>query len=320
MLIINESTIRKVISHKEIIVSIEDAFRTYESGNFSMPNRIHINNKENTLLYMPCFTDEIFGTKSLTVFPENNRVNKPIIDGFMTLNDPKTGAPLAIIDGKILTSLRTGAVGAVGCKFLSREDSSTLGIIGAGIQGIYQSIFISKIRPIKKVKVFDLNKEKLKKFEEILKQEVPHLEVKVCNNPDETLVESHIVVTTTTSTTPVLSNNPELLKGKVFIGIGSFKPNMREYPKEVYPLLDRVYTDTSFACEESGDLLYPLENNLITSNQVLTIGSLITRKEIPSGETQFFKSVGMALLDLFVAKAIYDKVKVLKNQENITVF
>ncbi len=117
MIVINENLIKKVISFEEIMESLEEAFLIYESGNFSMPDRIHVENKKNTLLYMPCFTDEIFGTKSLTIFPENSKVNKPVIDGFMTLHDPATGSPLAIIDGKILTALRTGGVGGVGCRY-----------------------------------------------------------------------------------------------------------------------------------------------------------------------------------------------------------
>jgi len=308
MIIINENIIKKVISFDEIMASLEDAFLTYESGNFSMPDRIHVDNKENTLLYMPCFTDEIFGTKSLTIFPENSRINKPVIDGFMTLHDPDTGSPLAIIDGKILTALRTGGVGGAAARLLSSKGSSVLGIVGAGVQGIYQTLFISKVRPIKKVKVYDSNKKNLKIFIQSIKEELPYMEVVVCAATEELLEESHIVVTATNAEKPVLPGKTELLKGRLFVGIGSYKPSMREFPEEIYPLLDKIYTDTYFACEESGDLAYPLENKLITREQVSTIGTAIGSKGNISDETVLFKSVGMALLDLFVAKTIYQKV------------
>jgi ornithine cyclodeaminase/alanine dehydrogenase-like protein (mu-crystallin family) len=312
MIVINENLIRKVISFEEIMASLEEAFLIYESGNFSMPDRIHVENKKNTLLYMPCFTDEIFGTKSLTIFPENSKVNKPVIDGFMTLHDPATGSPLAIIDGKILTALRTGGVGGVGCRYLSDENASVLGIIGAGVQGIYQTIFISKVRPIKKVRIFDLNTDTIKTFVKFVKEELPHLEIVICDTTEEVLTGADIVVTATNSNKPVLPNKTQLLKGKLFIGIGSYKPSMREFPDKLYPLLNKVYTDTTFACEESGDLHYPLKNNLITSDQISTIGSIIAKKTKILDETMFFKSVGMALLDLLVAKAIYQKVIGLK--------
>lgn len=312
MIIINENIVKKVISFDEIMGSLEEAFLTYDRGEFSMPDRIHVENKENTLLYMPCFTGEIFGTKSLTIFPENSRVEKPVIDGFMTLHDPKTGTPLAIIDGKILTALRTGGVGGAAARLLSTKDASVLGVVGAGVQGVYQTLFISKVRPIKKVKVYDTNKKNLETFMQSIKEKLPSMEVVVCASAEELLEESHIVVTATNAENPVLPGKPELLKGRLFIGIGSYKPSMREYPEEIYPLLDKIYTDTHFACEESGDLAYPLEKELITREQVATIGTAIGSSDSTSDETILFKSVGMALLDLFVAKTIYQKVITLR--------
>jgi len=306
MIFLNRAAIEKIISLEEVMDSVENAFLAYEDNKFDMPDRIHVNNKENTLLYMPCFTNEIFGTKSLTIFPENSQVGKPVIDGFMTLNDPNTGEPLAMIDGKTLTEVRTGAVGGVGAKYLSEMNSSTLGLIGTGVQGFQQILFISKVRPIKKVKIYGSNIEKLKDFSNRLKKKID-VEVVICSSVEEILEGTDIVVTATSSDNPVLPNKAELLKGKTFIAIGSYKPTMRELPREIYPLVDKIYTDTYFAKEESGDLCYPLSEGLIKEEQIHTIGSFLKDKEKKIDETVFFKSVGMALLDLYVAKAIYEK-------------
>lgn len=306
MIFLNRETIEKIISLEETMDSVEDAFLAYESNNFKMPDRIHVNNNENTLLYMPCFTTKIFGTKSLTIFPKNSEVGKPVIDGFMTLNDPITGEPLAMIDGKTLTEIRTGAVGGVGAKHLSKIDSSTLGVIGAGVQGFQQILFISKVRPIKKVKIYGSNIEKLEDFSNRLRKKID-ADIVICGSVEEVLEGTDIVVTATSSDNPVLPNRPEFLKGKTFIAIGSYKPNMRELPKEIYPLVNKIYTDTYFAKEESGDLCYPLSENLIEEKQIYTIGSLLKNKEEKIDETVIFKSVGMALLDLYVAKTIYEK-------------
>jgi len=306
MIFLNRAAIENIVSLEEVMDSVENAFLAYENNNFVMPDRIHVNNKENTLLYMPCFTDEIFGTKSLTLFPKNSQIGKPVIDGFMTLNDPNTGEPLAMIDGKTLTELRTGAVGGVGAKHLSEKDSSTLGLIGAGVQGFQQILFISKVRPIKKVKIYGSNIEKLKDFSNRLKKKID-IEVVICRSVEEVLDGTDIMITATSSANPVLPNKAELLKGKTFIGIGSYKPTMREFPKEIYSLLDKIYTDTYFAKEESGDLCYPLSEGLIKEEQIHTIGSFLNSEEKKIDETVFFKSVGMALLDLYVAKTIYEK-------------
>lgn len=306
MIFLNRTAIENIISLEEVMVGVENAFLAYENNDFEMPDRIHVNSKENTLLYMPCFTDEIFGTKSLTIFPKNSQIDKPVIDGFMTLNDPNTGEALAMIDAKTLTELRTGAVGGVGAKYLSKIDSSTLGLIGTGVQGFQQVLFISKVRPIKKVKIYGSNKKKLKDFSNRLKKKID-IEVVICNSAEEVLKETHIVITATSSDNPVLPDKVELLEGKTYIAIGSYKPTMRELPKGIYSLINKIYTDTYFAKEESGDLCYPLSEGLIKEEQIHTIGSFLKDKEKKIDETVFFKSVGMALLDLYVAKIIYEK-------------
>jgi len=122
------------------------------------------------------------------------------------------------------------------------------------------------------------------------------------------LENSQVVITATNAHTPVLPEKPELLEGKCFIGIGSYKPNMREFPDSLFPLLEEVFIDTEFGKEESGDLAVPLKNNWISENQVFTLGKiLIGQKKVTQRTTTFFKSVGMALFDLVVSDLIYKK-------------
>ena len=103
-------------------------------------------------------------------------------------------------------------------------------------------------------------------------------------------------------------DNEELLKGKHFVGIGSYKPEVREFPPSLYNLLETIYIDTHHALKESGDLIVPLKNGWITSEQITTIGKYLQNPQ-PRPETTFFKSVGMALFDVCAAKLIYEKAK-----------
>lgn len=85
---------------------------------------------------------------------------------------------------------------------------------------------------------------------------------------------------------------------------------MREYPAALFSLLKRVYVDTEYAMEESGDLLVPLQNKWIREDQIKTIGYLLSHKKeekVSEQETTFFKSVGMALVDLTLSQLIYQK-------------
>ncbi len=292
--------------------AIEDSYRIYEENKFHMPPRIHKDFRNKTLLYMPCFIEGIFGTKILTVFPENRERNKPVIDGIMLLNDYNTGEPLAMIDGKYLTALRTGAVGGVGVRHTTPDSINSVGLVGAGVQGFYQLLYACKARNIEKIKVFDMFKDKIPSFINKLKEELPTIEITKADSIEELLKESELIITTTTANDPVLPENKEMLKGKHFIGIGSYKPNMREYPEAIFSLLDEIYIDTEDALEETGDLLYPLNNEIFKRDNIRHFSNYLIsegNKDKIKGKTTFFKSVGMALFDITVSKLIYKNAK-----------
>ncbi len=89
---------------------------------------------------------------------------------------------------------------------------------------------------------------------------------------------------------PILPDDEKRLAGKTFIGIGSFRPNMREFPRALFKLIQRVYVDTHHAAFECGDILVPLEKGWIKNDQIHTIGEYITDgAPTQPGETQFFK-------------------------------
>ncbi len=122
------------------------------------------------------------------------------------------------------------------------------------------------------------------------------------------VANSEVVVTATTSTTPVIPDDKKLIKGKHFIGIGSYQPDMRDFPDALFELLNTVLIDTGHATGESGDVRIPLETGMITEDQIVRIGRVINKEaEIDTSRTTFFKSVGMALFDLLTAEMIYKK-------------
>ncbi|PXX95403.1 hypothetical protein DF185_22045 [Marinifilum breve] len=307
MLILNQKQIESLLSRSEVLEAIEDAFTIFQEGNFDMPDRMHANYNNITLLLMPCFTSQYFGTKLVSVNPQNQAIGKPSIYGNMILNDSETGEPLALLNGAALTAVRTGAVGATGMKYISKESSESVGIIGTGTQGFTQALFACTVRPIKKINVFDLDDKKLTEFINKLQKKLPEIEFNGMNSSEELVKKSDIIVCATSSENPVIPNDPNLLKDKCFIGIGSYKPNMREFPDALFSQITKVWVDTPFAAKESGDIVTPLENNLLQKNQVNTISTLVANKHYDQAGTTFFKSVGMALFDVVVAEYLYKK-------------
>lgn len=310
MLAISEQDITSAASVDELTDAMEFAFRAYASGEFLMPDRMHVHSGENTLLLMPCFMEHSFSTKLVSVFPGNTSTNQPVIQGVVILNDGKTGKPLALLNGPKLTATRTAAVGSLGIRYLADKKADTLGIIGVGVQGMHQAIFACRQRPFKKLTIFARRSHSLSGFEQEMGEQFPHIKINKAKSVEELLDNSRVVITATSSHTPVMPDDKGLLKGKCFIGIGSFKPDMREFPRALYQLVDKIYTDTEFANKESGDLAEPLRQGWISESQVTTLSDLISGKKVlESNPTKCFKSVGMALFDLVAAELIYKKAK-----------
>ncbi len=113
MLIINEKYMEQNITIEDVLSSIEKALLIQESGKFSQPDRIHLGKDENPFLLMPCFKEDYFSTKLITVYPKNSEIGEAVTQGVTLLNDIKTGKPLALLNGTYLTALRTGCVGGV---------------------------------------------------------------------------------------------------------------------------------------------------------------------------------------------------------------
>ena len=310
MIVLSKEQIEEMVDPDQMMDQIEEAYRIYGSGEFYMPPRPTVEHENKQLMYMPCYTKDIIGTKILSIFPENSKLGLPSIDGIVLLNDYTTGAPLAVMDGQSVTAWRTGAVGGVGIRHLSRKDCRTVGIIGAGMQGFHQAVYA---RDIHTVYVFNHSDRDLTDYLERLKKAIDKEDVKVvqCKAVEELVRNSDIICTTTPSTTPVLPDDKELLRGKCIIAIGSYMPEMREIPDAVLDLVDNVYIELPYACEESGDLSQPLASGKLTKDRVKLMHEYLVSggKEIKEGQTTYFKSVGMGLFDVCIAQKLYEVAK-----------
>ena len=140
----------------------------------------------------------------------------------------------------------------------------------------------------------------------------PRVKVVQCSTAEELAAKSDIICTTTSSATPVLPNDRELLRGKCIIAIGSYTPDMREIPDAIWDLVDRVYVELPYACEESGDLSQPLAEGRLKMDQVVLMSDFLASGE-PVEEaakgTTYFKSVGMGLFDICIAQKLLQSAK-----------
>jgi ornithine cyclodeaminase len=303
----DSETVEKAATMAEWVRAMEAALLASCTGDYVMPQRMHIDRGNDTFLLMPCITDEYWSAKLVSFCPGNRESGQPPIYGTVVLSNSKTGKPLAVMDGSKITALRTAAVTAAGIKILSPSGSRSLGIIGTGIQGLFQALFACSVRDIDEIRAYDQNRKYLKIFSEELQKRNAAIKIIEANDSSEVALNSEIIITATNSHDPVFPDDKDLFSGKTFIGIGSYKPDCMEFPEQLFRQVDQIFIDTWDGKKESGDLITPVKNNWVKEDKIYRIGDLISGNiGLSSNLTRLFKTVGSAIFDLYAAKLIYE--------------
>lgn len=262
-----------------------------------------------TMLLIPAWQQgERIGVKLVNVFPGNSKIGLPSISADYLLYDGKTGQNLALMDGAVITSRRTAAAAALGAKFLSREDSETLFLVGAGRVASLVPEAMQSVRPIKRVLVWDLYKESARKACEELKAAGFEAEVEL--DLEKGAKSADIISCATLATEPLIKG-AWLAPGQHLDLIGSFTPEMRETDDDAMRASE-VYIDIGTALTECGEMIEPLRSGAITNADIKGDLAALCRETV-SGRTDdnaitLFKAVGTALEDLATASLIYEKV------------
>jgi ornithine cyclodeaminase/alanine dehydrogenase-like protein (mu-crystallin family) len=306
MLVLSHTDLADLLPPLQVIGAVEAALRAHSASRLIVPKRTHIDWNGNTLLTMPAIGEDALSVKLVSVVPGNADRGLPVTNGLMVLNDVETGLPQAIMNAGALTARRTGAVGALGAKYLTPPTTSSLGIIGCGVQATWQAIFACAVRPIREIFCFSRSADRRAAFAAEVQRHVPGVRVTTCCDAREALARADLIIAATTSASPVLPDERDLLEGKHFISVGSYKPDMQELPATVYRLAGTVAVDTGHACHEVGDILNLLRHDILQPTDIYSIAECVTGQRSPdTSRTTAYKTVGAAMFDLYVAHAFY---------------
>ena len=308
MIALSAADVLSLLEPAETVALVESAARAAEGqAECVVPARTHLRFPQGTLLTMPAIAAGAMAVKLVSVVPGNAGRDLPVTNGVLLLADADTGLPLAIMDAAALTAMRTGAVGALGLRYITPPAVASIGIVGAGVQGAWQAITACAVRPIREVFAVRRSVAGFERFIATLAAHAPGVAVTACASAAEVLGRTRVIVTATTSATPVLPDEPALLEGRHFIAIGSYERHMRELPDTVPRLAGHLVLDSEFARHEVGEAVRSVELGILADVDVFTIGELAAgRRGIDVTRTTVYKSAGMALYDLYVARALYE--------------
>ncbi len=316
-LLLSGSDVQRVLHMEEAIDMVERAFVEFGEGRVDMPQRPVIFAPENIGLstFMPALLPGmgVLSIKIVSVFKDNVKKGLPAIMGTVTVLDPETGAPLAIMDGGYLTAVRTGAASAVATKYLAREDAHVAAILGAGVQARTQLEGVCTVRNIDQVRVFDIDGVRAEGFAKEMSGHgrVP-ANIEVASSPREAIVGAHIVVTATTSPSPLFDGD-DLSPGTHINGVGSHAAGVRELDTKT-AVRSRIVCDSVEAClAEAGDLIIPLSEGAISKADIHAGLADVIAGKVPGrqsdDEVTLFKSVGLAFEDASVALQTYERAR-----------
>jgi len=313
-LIFTKQDVEKVLTPAVANKTIEKAFKAYGLGQTDMPAKSYLTFKKGDLRSMPAYIHgqgfDIAGIKSVNVHPENAMHNLPTVMAVIILNDPKTGFPLAILDGTYLTSIRTGAAGALAVKLLSRKNAKIAGFVGCGVQARAQLMCILEVRKIKTVKIWQFGPKDTyaPKFRDWV-EKTYKIETIISPAIDEVTTSVDILITTTPSRTPLVN---KVSPGTHINAVGADAQGKQEINPNILKQAKVVIDDWAQA-SHSGEINVPFSKKIITQKDIYaSLGEIAAGKEkgrTSDEEITLFDSTGLAIQDVSCAYTVYKTLK-----------
>jgi thiomorpholine-carboxylate dehydrogenase len=291
-LFLDEDQVRQHLRMADLIPAMEKALIDFSAGKVIQPVRsvIPIDPPGGFYGMMPALTPDGLGQKIVTFYPPNAARGIPTHMATIFLVDPQTGSPLAVMDGRLITEMRTAAVSATATKLLASPNARVLAILGSGVQARSHVEALQLVRKFEEIRVWSPNKTHAEEFANEIKAKVMPAE--------EAVRDADVVVTVTSSKTSIL-RGAWLKPGCHVNAIGACRPDWRELDDDA--MANVVLVDSrEAAIKESGDVI------LSGAKIHAELGKALAGK-IPSraNETTIFKSLGLAVEDIAAAMLVY---------------
>jgi alanine dehydrogenase len=279
-------------------LAVESAFADHGKGLVQMPPKVYVTLPEGDFRTMPAYLPSlsIAGVKIVNVHPGNPAKGLPTVMALTVILDIATGIPVAVINATKLTDMRTGAAGAVACKYLSPKKEVVLGVVGTGKQAEAQVAAISRVLKIRQIKVWGRNPEHIRKFGDRF------MEYPCLSAPVENVCDCDVLVTTTPSRSPIVKSE-WIHEGTHINAIGADAPGK----EELDPALLRraqVFVDDPAQAVHSGEVNVPISQGVYRESDIAgTLGEVVIgKKQRRDKDTiTIFDSTGLAIQDLAIA-------------------
>jgi alanine dehydrogenase len=305
--ILSAADVRRALPMTAAIAAMRTAFAALHAGRAEVPVRRRLSLPGGVTLFMPASLPDVdgLGEKVVSVFAGNRARGLPAIHALVTLYDPATGAPRALLEGGALTALRTGAATGLATDLLARSDARVLTVFGAGEQAPAQIEAVLAVRPVEEVRILSRG-DSADRLAGRLRASDPARRYRAGSDPEEAVRAADVIVTATPSTSPLFRG--ELPRPGTHVNaIGAFRPDMREVDAALLRRAAVVVDQRAAAEEEAGDLLIAAARGEWSFDALhAELGALVAGAAPPPAapaDLTLFKSCGLAVQDVAAAAA-----------------
>jgi ornithine cyclodeaminase/alanine dehydrogenase-like protein (mu-crystallin family) len=293
---LTEAEIARVISYEQLIPAMERALAAFSAGEVLQPVRtmLTVEEAQRFLGVMPAVTQEAMGAKLVCFYPKNAAAGLPTHMATIVLIDPQSGHPLACLDGRLITEMRTAAVSAAVTRHLAAAGAKVLTLIGSGVQARAHLAALRQVRAFEEVRVWSPTAQHAQAFADASGARLMPLE--------EAVRGADVVVTATSSREPLLRGR-WLKPGAHVNAVGACLPTWREVDDEALLGSTLIVDSRESALRESGDVILSRAPIFAEAGEVFA-----GTRRVPPGATTVFKSLGLAIEDLVSARLVYDAV------------
>lgn len=290
MVFLDEPAVRQLLDYRELIPAMARALAGLSAGSVVQPVRSVIPVAEHQGFFgvMPAYAGAL-GAKLVTFYPGNRGIATH--HAMILLFRPETGEPLAVMDGRLITEMRTAAASAAATQALARPEASILALLGSGAQAEGHLAALRLVRPIREVRVWSPHSARA--FAE-------RHRVRPAATAEDAVRGADLVVVATTSTVPVLRGT-WLAPGAHVNAVGATRPEWRELDDDLLARA-RLFVDSRpAAMEESGDVI-------AARVRPTEIGEVLDGRQPgrqSAAEITLFKSVGVGVEDVVSADLVY---------------
>ncbi len=291
---LTEEQIRGLLSYEELIPAIRQALIDFSAGRVPQPVRtiIPVSSYGGWFGVMPAVYGSVMGAKMVTFYPGNAELQKHTHMAMIQLFRSDSGEPLATMDGRLITEMRTAAVSAVAIDHLAHPHAKVLGILGSGVQARAHMRALAGIRSFAEIRVWSRSQDHAQQFAAEVGARV--------TTAEEAVSGADVVLALTSSPQPILYGR-WLSPGVMVCAIGAATPDRRELDEEA--MRGAVVVESrAAAMREAGDIV------LAQAQVSAEIGELLNGAPLERGDKPVvFKSVGIAVEDIAAAKLVYEK-------------